>query len=175
MTVAQIMNSWLQNSDFIYLFIYFFNSDFKLKKVGKTTRSFRYDLNQIPYDSTVEVTNRFKGLDMIECLKNYGQGFMTWYRRLLSRPPSPRRKKCKRQNGWGCLTNSWEEKRSKKQMRKGKIYPSQCRVPKNRKERLKKPKWSMQRNRGKQQNGKDEISSRKLEVPREHFMQRWAQ
>ena len=38
----------------------------KLKKVGKTTRSFRYDLNQIPYDYTVEVTNRFKGLDMID-------------------------------------------------------------------------------------------------------------
>ena len=37
----------------------------KLKKVGKTTRPFRYDLNQIPYDSTVEVTNRFKGLDLI--------------------------------------------------------------------------------------------------------------
>ena len=35
----------------------------KLKKVGKTTRPFRYDLNQIPYDYTVEVTNRFKGLD----------------------------------------------------------------------------------------------------------------
>ena len=45
----------------------------KLKKVGKTTRSFRYDLNQIHYDYTVEVTNRFKGLDLIECLKNYGQ------------------------------------------------------------------------------------------------------
>ena len=43
----------------------------KLKKVGKTTRPFRYDLNQIPYDYTVEVTNRFKGLDLIECLKNY--------------------------------------------------------------------------------------------------------
>ena len=39
---------------------------FKLKKVGKITRSFRYDLNQIPYDYTVEVTNRFKGLDMID-------------------------------------------------------------------------------------------------------------
>ena len=39
---------------------------FKLKKVGKTTRPFRYDLNQIPYDYTVEVTNRFKGLDMIQ-------------------------------------------------------------------------------------------------------------
>ena len=42
----------------------------KLKKVGETTRPFRYDLNQIPYDYTVEVTNRFKGLDLIECLKN---------------------------------------------------------------------------------------------------------
>ena len=38
----------------------------KLKKVEKTTRSFRYDLNQIPYDSTVEVTNRFKGLELID-------------------------------------------------------------------------------------------------------------
>ena len=40
------------------------NSD--LKKVGKTTRSFRYDLNQIPYDYTAKVTNRFKGLDLID-------------------------------------------------------------------------------------------------------------
>ena len=39
-----------------------------MKKVGKTTRPFRYDLNQIPYDYTVEVRNRFKGLDLIECL-----------------------------------------------------------------------------------------------------------
>ena len=49
----------------------------KLKKVGKTTRPFRYDLNQLPYDYTVEVTNKFKGLDLIECLKNYGMRFMT--------------------------------------------------------------------------------------------------
>ena len=53
----------------------------KLKKVGKTTRQFKYDLNQIPYDYTVEVTNRFKGLELIECLKNYGQRFITLYRR----------------------------------------------------------------------------------------------
>ena len=52
----------------------------KLKKVRKTTRPSRYDLNQIPYDYTVEVTNRFKGFDLIECLKNYGQRFMTLYR-----------------------------------------------------------------------------------------------
>ena len=53
----------------------------KLKKVGKITRPFRYDLNQIPYDYKVEVTNRFKRLDLIECLKNYGQRFVTLYRR----------------------------------------------------------------------------------------------
>ena len=53
----------------------------KLKKVGKTTRPFMYDLNQIPYDCTVEVTNRFKGLGLIECLKNYGQRFRILYRR----------------------------------------------------------------------------------------------
>ena len=53
----------------------------KLKKVGKTTIPFRYDLNQISYDHTVEVTNRFKGLDLIKCLKNYGQRFVTLYRR----------------------------------------------------------------------------------------------
>ena len=53
-----------------------------MKKVGKTARPFRYDLNKIPYDYTVEVKNRFKGLDLItDCLKNYGQRFMTLYRK----------------------------------------------------------------------------------------------
>ena len=42
----------------------------KLKKVGKTTRPFRYDLNQIPYDYTMKVTNRFKGLDLIDRVPN---------------------------------------------------------------------------------------------------------
>ena len=53
----------------------------KLKKAGKTTRPFRYDLNQILYDYTVEMTNRSKGLDLIECLKSYGQRFVILYRR----------------------------------------------------------------------------------------------
>ena len=56
LTVAQIMNSLLR---------------LKLKKVEKTTTPFRYDLNQIPYDYTVELRNRFKGLDLIECLMDY--------------------------------------------------------------------------------------------------------
>ena len=58
----------------------------KLKKVGITTRLFRYDLTQMPYDYTVEVRNRFKGLDLIECLMNYAWRFVTLYRRQGSRP-----------------------------------------------------------------------------------------
>ena len=57
-----------------------------MKKVGKTTRPFGYDLNLISYDYTVVVMNRFKGLDLIECLKNYGLRFMTLYKRQCSRP-----------------------------------------------------------------------------------------
>ena len=53
----------------------------KRKKVGKSTRSFRYELNKVPYDYTVEVTYSFKGLDLIERLKNYGWRFITLYRR----------------------------------------------------------------------------------------------
>ena len=72
----------------------------KLKEIGKTARPFRYDLNQIPYDYTVEVRNRFKGLDLIECLMNYGRTFVTLYRRQGSRPSSWKRN-AKKQNG--CL------------------------------------------------------------------------
>ena len=49
--------------------------------MGKTTRPFGYDLNEISFDYTVEVTNRFKGLDLTECLKNYGWRFMPLYNR----------------------------------------------------------------------------------------------
>ena len=63
---------------------------FRLKKVRKTNRPFRYDLNQIPYNYTVEMKSRFKGLDVIDSLKNYGWRFMTLYSRQGSRP-SPRK------------------------------------------------------------------------------------
>ena len=62
----------------------------KLKKVGKTTRPLKYDLNLIPYDYTVEVRNRFKRLDLIECLMNNERRFVTLYKRQGSRP-SPRK------------------------------------------------------------------------------------
>ena len=93
----------------------------KLKKVRKTSRPFRYDLNQIPYDYTVEVRHRFKGLELIECLMNYGWRFVTLYKRQASRP-SPWKRNAKKQNG--CLRRPYkccEKKRSEKQRRKGKI------------------------------------------------------
>ena len=73
---------------------------------------------------TVEVKNknRFKGLDLIECLMNYGRTFMTLYRRQGSKP-IPKKKKCKKSKMavWGGLTNTCEKKKSNKQRRKGKI------------------------------------------------------
>ena len=71
-----------------------------MKKVEKTTRPFRYDLNQMPYDYTVEVRNRFKGLDLTEYLMNYEWRFVTLYRRQGSRT-SPWKRNAKKQNG--CL------------------------------------------------------------------------
>ena len=73
----------------------------KLKKVGKTTRPFRYDLNQTPYDYTVEVRNRFKGLDLIDRVPDelwievHDTAEETGIKTI------PKKKKCKKQNG--CL------------------------------------------------------------------------
>ena len=69
----------------------------ELKKVGKTARPLRYDLNQILYDYTVEVRNRFKGLDMIDRVPDELWRFMTLYRRQGSRP-SPWKRNAKKQN-----------------------------------------------------------------------------
>ena len=66
----------------------------KLKKVGKTTRPFRYDLNQIPYDYSVEVKDLFKGLDLIECLKDYGWWFITVQEAVIKTISN--KKKCKK-------------------------------------------------------------------------------
>ena len=65
-----------------------------MKKVMKTTKPFRYDLNKIPNDYTLKVRNRFKGLN----LKNYGQRFVTLYKRQESRP-SLRKRNAKKHNG----------------------------------------------------------------------------
>ena len=80
----------------------------KLKKVGKTTGPFRYDLNQIPYDYIVEMRNRFTGLNLIECLMNYGWRFMTLYRR------QEKEMQKSKMAVWGGLTNSCEKRSEEK-------------------------------------------------------------
>ena len=93
------------------------NSRLKLKKVGKTTRPFRYDLNNIIYDYTMEVTNRFKGLDLID---KVSEELWTEVYDIVQEAgikTIPIEKKCKKGKMvvWGGLTNSWEKKRSKRQ------------------------------------------------------------
>ena len=91
--------------------------------MGKPTRPFKYDLNQIPYDYTVEVTNRFKGLDLIDRVPKelwtevHDIVQETGIKTILMV------KKCKKSKKavWGGLTNSCEKKRGEKQRRKGKI------------------------------------------------------
>ena len=107
----------------------------KLKKVGKTTRPFRNDLNKIPYDYTVEV--RFKGLDLIDRVPD---DLCNEVRDIVQETgdqdhPHGKEMQKSKMAVWGGLTNSCENKRSEKQRRKRKIQASECRVPKNSKKR----------------------------------------
>ena len=94
-----------------------------MKKVGKTTRPFRYDLNQIPYDYIVEVRNQFKGLDLIDRVPDELWMEVRDIVEETGIKTIPIEKKCKNSKMavWGGLTNSCEKKRSEKQRRKAKI------------------------------------------------------
>ena len=109
----------------------------KLKKVGKTTRPFRYDLNQIPYYYTVEGTNRFKALDLIDRVSEELWVEVHDIVQEAEIKTTPKKKKGKKGKMvvWGGCTNSGEKKISERQRRKGKIYPFEYRVPKTSKER----------------------------------------
>ena len=89
-----------------------------MEESGENTRPFRY--NQILYDYTVEVRNRLNGLDLIECLMNYGWRLVRSGDRDQDHPHGKEMQKSK-MAVCGGLTNSCEKKRSKKQRRKGKI------------------------------------------------------
>ena len=148
-----------------------------MKKVGKTTRPFRYDLNQIPYDYTVEVRNRFKGLDLIDRVP--GELWNEAHDILQEKgiKTIPMEKKCKKAK-WLSVealliavkrreVKSKEEKERYEYLNaefqriarrdKKAFFSDQC------KEIDKRTEWE-----------RLEISSRKLEIPREHFMKRWA-
>ena len=77
-----------------------------MEKVGKTTRIFRYDLNQIPYDYTVEVRNRFKGLDLIDRVPEEIWMEVCDIVQEAVIKTIPKKKKCKRQNG--CLRKPYK-------------------------------------------------------------------
>ena len=109
LTVAQTMNSLLQNSEL------------KLKKVGETTRPFRYDLNQIPNDYTVEVRNRFKGLDLIDRVPDE---LWTEVREIVQDrgiKTIPKKKKCKKAK-WMSKEALQTAVKRRKAKSKGKIY-----------------------------------------------------
>ena len=108
----------------------------KLKKVGKTTRPFRYDLNQILYDYTMEVRNRFKGLDLIDRVPDELWNEVRDNVQETGIKTIPMEKKCKKVK-WlsGEALQIAVKRRSQKQRRKGKIQTSECRVPKNSKKR----------------------------------------
>ena len=114
------------------------NFRMKLKKVGKTARPFRYDLNQITYDYIVEVKNRFKGLDLIDRPPSWwtmdGGSWCCTGDRDQDHPQEKEMQKSKL-TLWGGFTNTREKKKSEKQRRKGKIKASECKLPKNSKKR----------------------------------------
>ena len=107
-----------------------------MKKVGKTTRPFRYDLNQIPYDYIVEVANRFKGLDLID---RVSEELWMGARNIVQEAGIKiitQKKKCKKAKWFSeeDLQIAVKRKKRERQRRKGKIHPFECRVPKNSKE-----------------------------------------
>ena len=107
----------------------------KLKKVGKTTRPFRYDLSQIPYDYTVKARNRFKGSDLIDRVPEDIWMEVSNIVQEVVIKTILKKKKCKKAKWLSKEALQIAVKRSETQRRKGKIYPFECRVPKNSKNR----------------------------------------
>ena len=107
-----------------------------MKKGGKTTRPFRYNLNQIPYDYTVEVTNRFKGIDLIDRVP---EELWTEVCDIVEEAVTktiPKKKKCKKAKSVSEeALQIAEEKREVKGKGENERHPSECRVPKNSKEK----------------------------------------
>ena len=142
----------------------------KLKKLGETARLFRYDLNQIPNDYTVEVGNRFKGLDLIDSAWWPIDGGL-WHCTGDREQDHPQEKEMQKSKMavWGGLTNSCEKTRSKKQRRKGKIIHLNAEFQRIAR-RDKKVFLSYQCKEIEENNTLEllEISSRKLKIPGEH-------
>ena len=108
-----------------------------MNKVGKTTRPFRYDLNQIPYDDTVEVRNRFKGLDLIDRVPDEQWNEVRDIVQETGIKTSPMEKKCKKAKWLSgeALQIAVKRREAKSKGEKERYKTSECRVPKNSKDR----------------------------------------
>ena len=145
-----------------------------MKKLGKTTRPFRYDLNQIPYDFTVEVGNRFNGLDLIEYLINYGWRFVTLYRKTGSKT-IPKKKKCKKAKWLSeealqiAVKRRGVKSKGEKERYTHLNAEFQRRARRHNKAFLNDQCKEIEENN---RMGKTRDLFKKIEIPREHFMQR---
>ena len=149
-----------------------------MKKLGKTTRPFRYDLNQIPYDYTVEVRNRFKGLDLIDRVPDELWTEVHDIVQETGVKTIPMEKKCKKAK-WlhGEALQIAVKRREVKSKGEKERYKHLNAEFQRIARRDKKAFLSDQCKETEENNRWErlEVSSRKLEKPREHFMQRWAQ
>ena len=146
-----------------------------MKKVGKTTRPFSYDLYQFPYDYTVEVMNRFKGLDLVDRVP---EELWTEMRNIVQKvliKAIPRKKKCKKAKWLSEEALQIKERREVKRNGERKRY-TQLNAELQRVAR--RDKRALTNNAKKQrkaiERGRLDITSVKLEISKEHFMQRWA-
>ena len=162
--MAQTMNSLLPNSD-------------KLKKVGKTTRPFRYDLNQIPYNYTAEVRNRFKGLDLIDRVPEELWMEVPDIVQEAGIKTIPKGKKCKKakwlsEESLRIAVNRREAKGKGEKERYTHLDAEVQRIAR----RDKKAFLSDQCKEIEENNRMGKIRDLfKKKIPREHFIQRWAQ
>ena len=148
-----------------------------MKKIGKTTRPFRYDLTQIPYDYTVQVRNRFKGLDLIDRVPDELWTEVHDIAQETGIKTIPTEKKCKKAKGLSGealqIAVKRREVKSKGEKERYKHLNAEF-------QRIaRRDKKAFLSDQGKEIEGSNrmerlEISSRKLEISREHFMQRWA-
>ena len=148
-----------------------------MKKVRKTTRPFGYDLNQIPYDYTVEVRNRLKGLDLMDRVTDELWNEVHDIVQETVMKTISMEKKCKKAK-WlsGKALQIAVKRRQVKSKGEKERYKHLNAESQRIARKISLPQGSVQRNRGKPIEWERlEISSIKLEMPREHFMQTWAQ
>ena len=146
----------------------------KIKKIGKTTGPFRYDLNQIPYDYAVEVTNRFKGLYLVD---RVSEGLWRKVYNIVHDAMTktvPPKKKCKKAKWLSEEVLQIPEKRREAKSKEEKERYTQLNAEFQRIAKRDKKALFNEQCKEIEENNRIEISSRKLEISRAHFMQGWA-